>query len=157
MANTKRTAEEPWVQQAAELMVRQGLSLRQAAMELDNPITVEEATALEKSKSFQKMLWAVRHQWYGEIAATVGRDKTSTIGQLQLLAQKLMDQGDYDKAAEVLFKVIRTEGWAGNEATVNVFSGLSAKDFEAIRKKLTENDGNAATNSNSGTSTPYRN
>jgi hypothetical protein len=37
-----------------------------------------------------------------------------------------------------LFKIAKVRNWIGDTATVNVFSNLTAKDFEDIRKRLAE-------------------
>jgi len=82
------------------------------------------------------MLWAERHKYHGEIGADNHRTKMATVGMLQLLAQKLFEQGDFDKAAEVLFKIVKIEGWAGPDNQVNVFHGLTARDYADIKKTL---------------------
>jgi len=62
------------------------------------------------------------------------------IGQLQVQADNLEASGEYDKAAEVLFKIAKVKNYLGDEQTVNVFAGLTAKDFDAIRKRLSERE-----------------
>lgn len=128
--------EEEFLSSAIEMMVREGVSLRQAATVLGVAITTQELDNIERRKSFKQMLWAARHRFWQELGSDPERTKASTIGQLQLLAQKLTDDGEYDKAAEVLFKIAKAEGWVGSESTVNVFAGLSAKEFSELRERL---------------------
>lgn len=117
-------------------MVREGVGLREAIALLNAPVTSEECKAIERRGSFKKLIWAARLRYWAELGSDPERTKSSTIGQLQLLAQKLMDEGEYEKAAEVLFKIAKAEGWVGSESTVNVFQGLTAKEFTELRERL---------------------
>lgn len=56
------------------------------------------------------------------------------------LSQKLEDEGEHDKAAEVLFKIAKMTGWVGPESTVSVFGELSQRDLDAIRTKLKQGE-----------------
>lgn len=118
------------------MIVRDGVSLRQAATILQLPLTTQDCRNIERRKSYQKLLWAARHRYYAEIASDPQRTKVATIGNLQLLAQRLMDEGQYEKTAEVLFKLAKMEGWVGPESNVNVFGSLSHKDLQNIREEL---------------------
>ena len=63
---------EPWWPQAADLMVRYDLSLREAAAELGVDLTIEQADAILKRKLFQKTLQEARTGYHLEIGTPVG-------------------------------------------------------------------------------------
>jgi hypothetical protein len=127
-----------WEPQAAELMVAEGISLKEAISQLQVPLTTDECQTIQRRKSFRDLLRAARTRLHNEIGSDPSRNKEALIGQLQLQADNLEASGEYDKAAEVLFKIAKVKNYLGDEQTVNVFAGLTAKDFDAIRKRLSE-------------------
>lgn len=118
-------------------MVRQNMSLRQAAMELDIPLTSDECDKILKRKAFQNVLWAERHTFNAELAAQPGRNKTSAIGLMVFLIQKLIDDGEYDKALDGVQKLAKLEGW-DKSAEINIIAGLTAKDLAEAKAELLE-------------------
>lgn len=131
-------AEPQWLQDAVELMIRSGLSLAKAASELKANITSLEAENILRRRSFQKLLAAARYRYYNEIGSDPSLTKTALIGKLSLLSDRLLEEGEYDKAAEVLFKLAKLQNWVGVENNVNVFHGLSARELEEARKRLAD-------------------
>lgn len=129
-------SEASWFRPAAELIVREGKRPLAAFTEVGASITTQEAEAIFRSKTFQKIIWAERQKFYKELANTPGRSKDSAIGLLYQLAQGLIDAGDLDKAANVVEKIMKAEGWTGPESQVNVFHGLSPKDYEKLKAEL---------------------
>lgn len=139
--------EQSWFGKVAEIMVREQKNIQQAAMECDVDLTSEELRALEKRKAFQQVLWTERHRFFQELASDPNRSKTSLLGQMLFLTQKLIEEGEYDKALEGLMKLAKIEGFVGPEQQVNIFGGLSPKDLEEAKKRLNERlgQGTAAT------------
>lgn len=129
---------EDWQNEAIELMVRTGMSFKQAATELNKVITVEECNVILRRATFQRLLWEARHRFFSELGANPNFRKETAIGKLLNLAEKLETEGKYDSAAEVIFKIAKMNGWTGPESTVNVFGDLSQKDIDSIRKKLSK-------------------
>jgi hypothetical protein len=121
-------------------MVRQGLSLAQAATQLSIPVTSHEVDLIMRRVTFQRLIWTCRHRFYKELATDIDRTKISTIGQLVALSQKQTELGDFDKAAETLFKIAKLENWVGEGGQVNVFAGLSQKDIDEMKAKLEDKD-----------------
>lgn len=134
MANIRQA--EDWHQKTAEKMVREDKTLYAAAMELNIPITSREAENLARTKTFQRLLWQERHKYQKEIALDPERNKQSIVGQMALIAQKLMEEAKYDKAAEVLFKLARIEGHVGPETTVTVLEKFSQAELDAAKEKI---------------------
>jgi hypothetical protein len=134
MANVKQA--EDWHQKVAEKMVREDKTLYAAAMELNIPITSREAENLTRTKTFQRVLWQERHKLQKEIALDPERNKQSLIGQMAMIAQKLIEQDKFDKAAEVLFKLARIEGHVGPETQVTVLEKFTQSELDAAREKL---------------------
>jgi hypothetical protein len=132
--------EETWYVEAAQLMARTGCSLKQACTELDVPISNEEATVLIRRASFTKLLWQERHRFFRDLGADPNFSKDTAIGKLLNLAQKLEEDGEFDKAGEVIFKIAKMTGWVGPESTVSVFGELSQRDLDAIRTKIKDGD-----------------
>lgn len=130
------TIEEPYFQPLAELMAREGLTLAEAATRISQPITKENAAKLFKTKQFQALLRAERLRFYAEVGRNPEWSRKTAIGQLLVCIQSLMESGEYDKAAEVILKATKVEGWLGNETQVTVFNGLSQQQLEQIRSRL---------------------
>ena len=131
-----QTPEQSWYQPAAELMAREGLTLAEAVTRLHQPISKEEAGKIFRTKSFQSLLRSERLRYYAEVGRNPEWSRKTAIGQLLTCIQELMSAGEFDKAAEVILKATKVEGWLGNETQVTVFNGLSQRDLEQIRSKI---------------------
>lgn len=130
--------EIAWHQPCAELMAREGVTLREAATRLRAPITSEEAANLFRTKSFQRLLRSERNRYYLEVGQDAEWRRKTAIGMLLHCAKSLIEAGEFDKAAEVILKSARVEGWLGAETQVSVFNSLSHKDLEQLRIKIQE-------------------
>jgi|SRR5208282_936144 len=127
---------EDWLIEAVELMVQNGLSLKQAAMDLNKDVTSAEAELILRRRSFNKLLWEARHRYFANLGNSPNFKKETVIGKLLQLAQQLEDEGKADKAADSLFKAAKIAGFVGPESTVSVFGELSQKDLEALRDTI---------------------
>lgn len=127
---------ESWQTEAIDLMVRNGVTLRIATQQLNVPVSSIDCENIQRRKSFQKSLREARNRYNLEIGADPGLTKAATIGRLSILAAKLEAEEAFDKAAEVLFKLSKLAGWLAPDASVNVFQGLTAKEYDEVRKKL---------------------
>jgi hypothetical protein len=130
--------ELPWLTEAIQLMVRNGLSLRQAANDLNIAVTTVDLENIQRRRSFQALLRSERSRYYQELGSDPSLTKECVIGKLLLLADKLYEQGDYDKSGEILFKIEKIRGHVGSDQAVNIFHGLSAKELEEARRRLVE-------------------
>src|SRR5882672_4177589 len=91
-----------WFVQAAEVMVRLSLSLKQAALEIGHPLDSDEADKVSRRREFQEILRVERNKFYAAIANDPTRTKSVVLGKLWDLADKLMLEGEHEKAAGVL-------------------------------------------------------
>jgi len=135
MANLKL---EDWHLEAVDLMARTGCSLSGAVTELGRIVSIDECNRILKRATFQRVLWEARHRYFSELGSNPNYKKETAIGKMLSLAEKLEVEGKYDSAAEVIFKVMKAQGWTGPENTVNVFGDLSQKDIDKIRTKLSK-------------------
>lgn len=135
---SKVSTQESWFNLAARMVVRQNIPLRQACAELDLSVSSQESEKIFKSEAFQKILQIERNVYARELANTPGRDKTSSLGLLVYLVQKLIDEQQWDKAVVALEKLMKAEGWTGADSTVNVFAGLTAKEYSELLKEVEE-------------------
>lgn len=126
--------------EAADLIVRQGVSLAQALTELKVSLTSSECDKLQKQRVWQRVLWSARNRYYLELASDPESTKRAACGMLRLLAQKLYELGDYDKSGAIVEKLAKIEGWVGIEGSVNVFAGLSQRDIDDMKLKLAAED-----------------
>lgn len=131
----KPAIEASWYGRVAAKMVEEGKSFAQAMTEENVNLTTIEAEQWQKRASFQRCLRQARHRFHSQIARDPERGKTTTIGQLQLCADKLMAEGEFDKAAEVLLKICKIEGWVGPD-NVQVFGNLTQAQIDAARDAL---------------------
>lgn len=131
-----RKPEEPWFERVANRMVQEGKSFPQACSEENVFLNTSDADKQFKRASFQKCLRQSRHRYHNEIARDPERNKTTLIGQLQVCADKLMGEGSFDKAAEVLLKIAKIESWINPDNQVNVFGTLTQNDIDKARAVL---------------------
>lgn len=127
--------EKTWYAAAAAKVVRNNISLRAAANELDIPLDPEEAERISRTKAWQDVIWAERHKFNTEIANAPGRNKTSLVGLMSLLIQELIKAGDFDKAIDGLQKIAKIEGW-DKSSEVNLFAGITTAEFEAQKREV---------------------
>lgn len=130
--------EQPWFRKAAELIVREEKKPWLAFTEVGAALTSVEAEVIYRSKTFQGILWAEREKFRKELANTPYRSKESAVGLMMYLIQKLIDAGEFDKAAQALEKLMKAEGWTGPDSQVNVYQGLSQKDYAELKKELND-------------------
>jgi len=134
-----RPAEfENWHLEAINVMAQTGCSLVEAATQLGQEVSYEQANKLLRRVSFQRLLWEARHRYFSTLGGDPEWKKESAIGKLLVLASKLEEDGQHDKAAEVIFKIAKMSGWVGPDSTVNVFGDLSDKDLKTIREQISK-------------------
>lgn len=125
-----------WYVQAAEEMVRNNSSLKQAALDLKIKLDPDEVQVIERRKEFQEILRTEQNKFYAMVANDPTRTKSTILGKLVIQAELLQKQGDYDKAAVVLEKVAKIEGWTGADQNVNIFAGLTARDISEAKERI---------------------
>jgi hypothetical protein len=128
--------EEPYFARLAEQMVRNNQTVWQASVELGLGLRDEEAKKLSLNPAFQQVLYQRRNQIAKEIATDPQRDKNTTIGKMVICMDRLMNDDAWEKAANVGMNILKAEGHVGAESAINVFAGLSAKDIDAMKRKL---------------------
>jgi hypothetical protein len=121
---------------ACDIMAREGKGLKEAITDLSIPLTTNECATIMRRKSFQALLRQAKIRFRAEVAGDPGRSKQSTIGQLQILADKLEAEGSSDKAAAVLLVIAKLENWVGEGGQVNVFQGVTQKDIDEMKAKI---------------------
>lgn len=119
-------------------MVRLSLNLKQAALEIGHPLDSDEADKVSRRREFQEILRVEKNKFYAAIANDPTRTKSVVLGKLWDLADKLMLEGEHEKAAGVLDKLAKVEGWSGNEGNINIFSGLTARDIAEAKDRITK-------------------
>lgn len=138
-----------WFVQAAELMVRVQCSLKDAALELGHTLDPDEADKITRRRDFKEILDSERNKFYQGVANDPTRTKSAIVGRMMILADKLIADGEFEKAAGVLDKLGKMEGWTGNEGNINIFSGLTARDIAEARERISK--GTAGTRTKSKT------
>jgi hypothetical protein len=131
-----------WIPQACELMVKYDLSLRQAAAELGQDISIEEAEALKDRKLFKERLEEKRLAYYSEIGSNPKLTKEAVVGMVFKMAERLaQDREDY-KSADALLKLAKMQGWVGAEpdSLWKTFSALSQADIDEMKERLKEQE-----------------
>ena len=140
----KPTPPAPWWADAADLMARCNLSLRQAAAELGIDLTIEEAEAVKDRKLFQIALEDAKIAYYESIGSNPRLSKDVVVGQVYSLAGKLAEQGEAYKASDALLKLAKIRGWVGYEPDniYKVFSSLTHKEIQEVKKAITDQAAN---------------
>jgi len=127
-----------WYRPAAELMARNSLSLKQAVSELKVQITPEECELVSRRKEFQQILREERNKFHTEVADQPGRNKSTALGMMQVAIEKLMVEGEWDKAVAAIEKLAKLEGWVGSDSNINIFSGLTARDIAEAKERISK-------------------
>jgi hypothetical protein len=128
--------EEPFFHRLANYMVQYDKDIFVAATELELGLTSAECDRVAKNKIFQKYLRGERTKVYNELARDPNRSKDTLVGKAIFSIDKLMEAGQFDKALTGILALAKIEGYVGSDTNVNLFSGLSTKDMEALRNKL---------------------
>lgn len=133
----KKQTELSWYARVAEIMAKRDCNIQQACFEEDLPVTTLEADEHFKSPAFQTLLRRARAKHYAEVADDpASHSKRIVVGKLIKAAELLTSNGSHDKAAEVLHKVCKIEGWDKSDNQMNLFGGVTAKDLEEMKAKL---------------------
>jgi len=133
-----RPKHDAWYEQCAEKIVWEGASPMEAAAACGHILTGEEAKRLVVIPEFQRVLNKVRNEFYAELGRSPSRTKSVVLGRLDVCAQRLMEGAQWDKAAEVLLKMSKVEGWVGSDTEVSVFAGLTQKEIDEVRARVTQ-------------------
>lgn len=134
--------------EAAEIMIREQKSLREAVTDLGIPLNSQECVVFAKRRSFQALLRKAKSVYETEIGTDPGLSKDKVAGQMQILADRLMDKGEDDKAAQVLERLAKIKNWIGEAGSVNIFSGLTQRDIDEMKEKLGAPGNRASTSAN---------
>jgi hypothetical protein len=132
----KRKPCELWYSEVAQLMIRESLGLRQAAERLGIFLTQPEADVHVRRKEFQGLLWLERYKYFESLGSDPRRTREVLLGQMAHCAQRLMEEGLWDKAGNVLKELARIEGYVGADVTVNTFANLTQKELDEIKARL---------------------
>jgi len=136
----KKIPMPAWFPQACELMAKYDLSLLQAAEELGQNVSVEEAAALQDRKPFKEALEEARLANYVEIGSNPRLCKEAVVGMLYKFAERLSADGEDYKAADAVLKLAKVKGIIGAEpdSLWKTFSTFSQADIDGIKKRLNE-------------------
>lgn len=128
----------PWWSEAADLMARCNISLRQAAAELGVDLTIEEAENIKDRKLFQKVLDEARDAYYTEVGSSPRLSKDLVVGQVYKLAERLTLEGESYKASDALLKLAKIKGWVGYEPDTlyKTLMGFTHTEIQEIKRDL---------------------
>jgi len=131
---------EPWMFGAIELIVRRQLSLRQAASQLGQEISPQQADNIQGHIRFQDALEDARFTYYAEVGSNPRLTKDKVVGQLFVLAQTLAVLGEHYKAADALFKLAKVQNWTNVEDSKDkpALGNLNQADIDRIRVDFTD-------------------
>lgn len=121
-------------------MVRDGLTFREATLELHLALTPIECDAVKNRSEFQDILRDENLKYQTGVGDNLNRTKSSALGMLHLALENLMKEGEYAQVISGIEKLAKIEGWIGGDSTVNVFAGLSARDIDEAKERLKKSD-----------------
>jgi hypothetical protein len=129
---------EQWMLDAIRLMVRQNLSLRQAAQQLGHAVTPQQANNIAGRIRFQDAFEEARLMYYAEIGSGPKLTKDAVVGQIFKLAERLASEREDYKAADTLLKLAKIRGWIGEAEERPAFANLTQRDIDELRAKVRE-------------------
>jgi len=134
--------EPEWFRAVARKIVREGKNFLLAIDELGIPgLTSKEAEEIHRSNTFQTVLRNERLKFATEYARDPALSRDAAIGMMMIGIEKLMLEGEWDKAIDGLTKLSKLTGWLGADQNVNVFADLKQKDLEEMRKQIESGKG----------------
>lgn len=123
-------------------MIREMKSLATVVDELEIPgLGAKEMLRIERSEAFQAALRAERHKYANEVANDPKLGKSTAIGMMMLAVERLMLEGEWDKALEGLQKLSKLAGWQGVDNQVNIFADLKGKEIEDLKREIGQRTG----------------
>ena len=135
---TNQVPTQSWYEKAAVAIVRNEATLFQYANLNNLGLTSRECENVARTKEFQAVLRAERNKFYKELSTDTSRSRNTAIGQLLFAITKLLEGEQYDKAVAAIAQLFKAEGWTSDQAQLNIFNDLNAKDIEGLKKKLQE-------------------
>jgi hypothetical protein len=125
---------------AIQLMIREDLSLRQAAQQLGVEISPQQAVNVSSRIRFQEALDEARLDYFTEIGSNPRLTKEAVVGQLYLLACRLSADREDAKAADALLKLSKIQGWLGYEpdSMFKTLGSLNQSELDQLRQRLLE-------------------
>lgn len=127
---------ETWMPEAAEIMVRENKSLKEAITDLGLALNSIDCANVGRRRSFQELLHTARAKYHSEVGTDPGLTKDAIAGQLKILADQLQAEGNAKDASQVLERLAKVKNWLGEGGTVNIFSGLTTRDIDEMRAKI---------------------
>ena len=129
---------EPWMHDAIQLMIRENLSLRQAAQQLEVELPPQQAANISSRIRFQHALDEARLEYFTEIGSNPRLTKEAVVGQLYLLACRLADDREDAKAADALLKLAKIQGWLGYEPETmfKTVGSLNQSELDELKQRL---------------------
>ena len=128
-----------WFVQVAEEMVRNNSALKVAALDLGIELELADAERIGRRKDFQEILRVERNKFHAAVGNDPSRTKATLIGMMWLSAERLEREGEHDKAAQVLERIAKAEGWAGADTNINVIGQLTGKDLAEAKERILKN------------------
>jgi len=134
----KLIPREPWWPEAAAIMVKHDLSLRQAAAELGIDLTIEEAEAIKDRKLFKECLEEARMAYYIELGSSPRLSKELIVGEIFKLAMRLAEGHEDYKATDALLKLAKIQGWVGYEPDTlsRTLGSLNQTEIDELKQRL---------------------
>jgi len=131
---------EPWMIDAIQVIIRENLSLRQAATQLGIEITPQRADNISGRIRFKDALDEARLAYFTEIGSNPRLTKEVVVGQLYQLATRLAADREDFKAADALLKLAKIQGWMGYEPDPlsKAFAALTQQDIDQLRGEIRE-------------------
>ncbi len=117
-------------------MVRNNRTLFQYANEANLGLTTRECENIVRTKEFMAVMRVERNRFYKELANDPTRSRSTAVGQLLFIVQKLIEAEQYDKAGASLSQLFKVEGWTNDQTQLNIFNDLNSKDIDSLRRKL---------------------
>jgi len=102
----------------------------------DLGLTQKECENVLRTQAFQETYRVRRNIYYKELANDPSMSKTAAEGMAIFAIIKLIEKGQEDKALNGIIQLAKLKGWTSDNANVNIFQDLSAKDLAQLRKKF---------------------
>lgn len=116
--------------------MRNNTSLKESALDLSISLDHDEISRIERRKEFQEILKAEKNKYYAMTANDPSRTKSTVLGMMWINAERLMAEGEHEKASVTLEKLAKVAGWVTADSNINVFADLTARDIEEARAKI---------------------
>ncbi len=134
----KPKTSETWYSDAIKLMIEERLDFATAASFCGENLSPEEAANHQRRDIFKAIHAKISREYYENKSTPAQHSKSRLIGEMRDITQRLLLQGKFKEAADVIGQTAKIDGMVGPDVQNNIFANLTGDDLVKMREALSE-------------------